>query len=80
MTDQSQSLIVSDGALLGTVRISAARVGSNDPVAYRLGRRNGELVLQGAFKWTQGLHEYGMEWRDIPIVELDDDQPTSENV
>lgn len=34
--------------------ISAAPVMSNDPAAYRLARRNGELILQGAYRWQQG--------------------------
>jgi len=51
--------------------IAPARVESGDPVAYRLARRNGELILQGAYHWQQGSSG-GHEWRDIPIVELDE--------
>lgn len=56
-------------------QIVAARIEERAPRAYRLGRRNGELVLQGAFFWSQGWNEGGHEWRDIPIVDLDDDEP-----
>jgi hypothetical protein len=73
-------MIISDGAFLDTTTINAPRVESGNPVAYRLRRRNGELALQGAFQWREGFYRYGLKWRDIAIVELDDDQPTSENV
>lgn len=54
--------------------VTPARVESNDPTAYRLARRNGELILQGAYRWQQGSMG-GFEWRDIPIVELDEPEP-----
>lgn len=50
--------------------IVAARVESNDPSSYRLARRNGVLILQGAFQWRQGS-DGGWTWRDIPTVELE---------
>ena len=49
----------------------AARV-SFSPTAWRLGRRNGELVLQAGSIWHQGT-EAGMEWNDVPIVDLDNE-------
>lgn len=57
--------------------VSSARVESNDPAAYRLARRSGELILQGAYRWQQGSMA-GFEWRDIPIVELDEPGPEPE--
>jgi hypothetical protein len=51
--------------------ITAARVEDGQAKAYRLARRSGELVLQGCFQWTQGS-DYDHEWRDIPIVDLDE--------
>ena len=57
--------------------ISAARLENSDPTAYRLARRKGELVLQGAYRWNQGS-DWGFEWRDIPIVELDEPEPEPE--
>ena len=59
--------------LNGTIKsstISAARVEDGVAKAYRLARRNGELVLQGRFQWTCGW-ECGHEWRDIPVVDLE---------
>jgi len=47
-----------------------ARVEAGVPGAYRLARRNGELVLQGCFYW-RCVQEYGHEWRDVPTVELE---------
>ena len=41
-----------------------------EPHAYRLARRDGELVLQGAYRWWRGMAE-GADWRDIPTVDLD---------
>lgn len=64
MTDNNNS-----GRIIN-ISFGAARVEDTMAKAYRLGRRNGELVLQGCFQWTQGL-DYGHEWRDIPIVDLD---------
>ena len=50
--------------------ITATRIEDGQAKAYRLARRNGKLVLQACFQWTQGT-DYGHEWRDIPIVNLD---------
>ena len=47
------------------------RVESSAPCAYRLARYpNGDLVLQGAYMWTDGTAG-GFEWRDIPTVDLE---------
>ncbi len=48
-----------------------ARVENGQAKAYRLARRNGKLVLQACFLWTQGL-DHGHEWCDVPIVDLDE--------
>ena len=60
-------LVASD--LIATGPVVAARVGSS-PTAWRLGRRNGELVLQAGSVWRQGP-ECGIEWSDVPTVNLD---------
>ncbi len=52
-------------------RLVPARLEYGTPAGYRLGRRNGELVLQAAYQWRQGS-DIGHEWRDIPIVDLDE--------
>lgn len=57
--------------LLDATTISAVKTEEGHPRHYRLSRRNGELVLQGAFYWRRGHMESGYEWRDIPIVDLD---------
>ena len=55
----------------GTFYISnivAARVRSNQPVAYRLMQKiDGTMVLQGAFYWTEGSNG-GHDWEDIPTI------------
>lgn len=56
--------------------IAAAKVQEGYPRAYRLGKRNGEIVLQGVFFWHQGFKS-GHEWRDIPIVDLDSEDQRS---
>ena len=61
--------------LLVATTISAVKTEEGQPRYYRLGRRNGELVLQGAFYWQRGFRESGHEWRDIPIIDLDGEQP-----
>lgn len=47
-----------------------------EPTGYRLGRRNGELILQGAYHWIktqegEGETEHGFTWKDIETVDLD---------
>ena len=53
-------------------------IGGEFPVAYRLARRNGELVLQGLWRETSSVYDYSAgvfrttrsdEWRDIPTAE-----------
>jgi hypothetical protein len=29
-------------------------------------KKTGELVLQGAFQWTEGLNKSGIDWEDLP--------------
>jgi hypothetical protein len=48
-----------------------SRMESIHPISYRLGRRAGEMVLQGAFQWAEG-GKGGVEWRDMPTVDLDE--------
>ena len=50
-------------------QIGPARV-NYSPTAWRLARRNGELILQAGSMWTQGS-EGGVEWNDVPTVDLD---------
>ncbi len=45
------------------------------PNNYRLVKKNGELILQGAFQFVETLGDYcnsGFTWRDIPTVDLDE--------
>ena len=44
---------------------------TRSPTAWRLARRNGELILQAGSIWTQGT-EGGVEWNDLPTVDLDE--------
>jgi len=51
-----------------TINIAAAKMRSNQPVAYRLVQKvDGTLVLQGAFYWTEGSNG-GHDWEDIPTI------------
>lgn len=50
--------------------IGPARFG-HAPTAWRLARRNGELILQAGSMWTKG-REAGFEWNDLPTVNLDE--------
>ena len=48
-------------------------IGSEFPIAYRLARRGGQLVLQGLWRdteWEWGRPMQRDEWRDIPTVEI----------
>jgi hypothetical protein len=51
-------------------QIGPARV-NHSPTAWRLARRNGELILQAGSMWSQGK-ERGVEWNDVPTVNLDE--------
>jgi hypothetical protein len=75
MNDQFPShslagLPVTSGSIVVTGDVTAARAGGS-PSAWRLARRNGELVLQAGSIWTQG-REGGIEWNDVPTVNLDE--------
>jgi hypothetical protein len=48
--------------------IAASRI-TYSPSAWRLARRNGELILQAGSIWTQG-RDAGYEWSDVPTVDL----------
>ena len=51
---------------------AGARVENLTPAGYRLARKpNGELVLQVALLWSQGLTG-GVEWRDTTTVLLEE--------
>jgi hypothetical protein len=43
------------------------------PTAWRLARRNGELILQAGSLWVQGI-DSGTEWNDVPTVNLDEQE------
>lgn len=58
------------GGISVTGMIGPARV-ANSPHAWRLARRNGELILQAGSIWTKGT-EGGVEWNDLPTVDLDE--------
>ena len=67
MSTPTDSFLVStDSMTFGPARITLP------PTAWRLGRRNGELVLQAGSIWHQG-RECGIEWNDVLTVDLDNE-------
>ena len=64
MTDNPYTVRNSDYPLL--------RICSDSPCGLRLARRNGELVFQAGYQWHEG-NAFGVEWSDIPIVDLDEE-------
>ncbi len=51
---------------------SSGRFEDPNPKFYRLARKkDGSIILQGAYVWHGG-NGYGHEWREIPIVELEE--------
>ena len=52
------------------ITIGAARY-THPPTSWRLARRNGELILQAGSIWTSAL-EGGIEWNDVPTMDLDE--------
>ena len=72
MTEDTPKFI-SKLTVLGEItvaQIGPARM-TDAPTAWRLARRNGELILQAGSIWTQG-REFGIEWNDQPTVDLDE--------
>jgi hypothetical protein len=57
----------------GTAELVPIRWKSTAPISFRLGRRQGVLVLQGCFQWGEGTTG-GYEWRDLPTIDLDAEQ------
>lgn len=63
-------LIPRDSTGAATFEEGAATFEESDPSSYRLARReNGEVILQGAYKWWNDTGT-GFRWRDIPTVDL----------
>ena len=58
------------------VQLRAPRVESSVPTQYRLARSNGNLILQGCYYWHEGP-AYGYEWRDIPTIDIDQQEVTN---
>lgn len=49
--------------------IQPATIRENWPSNFRLcKKKNGDLVLQGAFKWQRGWSEGGYDWKDLETV------------
>jgi hypothetical protein len=65
------SLITLDpGVYVHTSRIAAPRIQSNKPMDFRYMKKDdGRLILQGAYAWSQGFTDGGVEWKDIPVVD-----------
>jgi hypothetical protein len=67
MNNQGTQVTVTDKVMSV---ISAAKV-TYPPTSWRLARRNGELILQAGSMWIHG-RESGVEWNDVPTVNLDE--------
>ena len=43
------------------------------PCMYRLANLpNGEMVLQGAYRWYEGFDKCGFDWKAVPTFALDE--------
>lgn len=60
--------LISGTFVTGT--LSPMRIENLAPAQYRLAKKNGVLILQGAYHWSEGFTKNGFEWRDIPTVDL----------
>lgn len=72
MPDTWESLQFSNHYRLGVTAGQTFQgvVSSNTPCDYRLGIRDGKILLQGCFmSWIDGKATT-YEWRDLPTVEL----------
>ena len=55
------------------ITLKSIRSESNTPCTFRYARYpNGELQVQGGYMWQEGWQN-GITWRDLPIVDVDDD-------
>ena len=44
-----------------------------NPHDLRIARKpDGTLVFQGAYRWWDDQYRTGVEWREIPVVDVDD--------
>jgi hypothetical protein len=69
-SDKREKVLTAYGTPTFTGILTPCRMESSTPAAYRLAKKpNGEVVLQGAYQWTDGKMG-GFTWRDIPTVEL----------
>lgn len=60
-----------DDTIYNTPQMVPVRIEELRPLAYRLAKKpDGTLVLQGAFRWSEGECG-GLEWREIPTIELE---------
>jgi hypothetical protein len=64
MSNQESVIIATAAAAAPLPRVTYS------PKTWRLGRRNGELILQAGSMWVQGS-DVGIEWTDVPTVNLD---------
>jgi hypothetical protein len=46
------------------------------PHAWRLARKNGELILQGLMRWREG-RDGGEYWETIPTIDFTDEESES---
>jgi hypothetical protein len=45
-----------------------------NPHDFRIARRpDGSLVFQGAYRWWDDQYGTDVEWRDIPVVDVDEE-------
>jgi hypothetical protein len=61
-------LTVDAGTYAG--KIAASRIESDVPGNFRyMKKKDGRLILQGAYAWSQGFSAGGFVWKDIPVVD-----------
>lgn len=71
---------MSDDITFRPAQLGDIRITSSSPSEYRLAQRNVgaglvRLLLQGGFRWHNvTANQHGIEWRDLPTVDLTDVQ------
>ena len=65
--------LVVDSAKILHAEIGPLKVMNMTPVMYRPARKkDGTIILQGAFQCQEGWNQPTIEWQEIPIVDLED--------
>ena len=63
--------LLAEGTVTGRLTMKPIRTESTLPMTLRqVQYPTGRIAIQGGYQWTEGW-EGGIEWRDLPLVQVD---------